>query len=224
MAALLAALAALAAPAAAQILTVEQTPWAPQPVLNRWLKTVTITFVPPLPEQAAIARFLDQFNHKIDRYIRAKEKLIALLEEQKQAIVHQAVTGRLDVRTGRPYAAYKPSGVEWLGDVPEHWEVQKLKHWLLVNQSTLSDNTDPDYAFNHVDIGSVGTGRLSTRPERLRFQGSPSRARRIVRSGDTIISTVRTYLKAILHAEEAKPDLIVSTGFAVLTPTVRYLS
>ena len=72
-----------------------------------------------LTEQAAIARFLDHADRRIRRYIRAKEKLIALLEEQKQAIIHQAVTGRVNVRTGRPYPAYKPSGVEWLGDVPE---------------------------------------------------------------------------------------------------------
>ena len=84
--------------------------------------------VPPLPEQTAIARFLDHANRRIRRYIRAKRKLIALLEEQKQAIIHQAVTGQIDVRTGQPYPAYKPSGVEWLGDLPEHWEVVALRH------------------------------------------------------------------------------------------------
>ena len=78
---------------------------------------------PPLPEQAAIVRFLDHADRRIRRYIRTKQKLIALLEEQKQAIIRQAVTGQVDVRTGLPYPAYKPSGVEWLGDVPEHWEV-----------------------------------------------------------------------------------------------------
>ena len=83
--------------------------------------------VPPLPEQAAIVRYLDHADRRIRRYIRAKQKLIKLLEEQKQAIIHQTVTGQVDVRTGRPYPAYKPSGVEWLGDVPEHWEVRRLK-------------------------------------------------------------------------------------------------
>ena len=83
--------------------------------------------LPPLTEQAAIARFLDHADRRIRRYIRAKEKLIALLEEQKQAIIHQAVTGRVNVRTGRPYPAYKPSGVEWLGDVPSHWDVRRAK-------------------------------------------------------------------------------------------------
>ena len=78
--------------------------------------------VPPPAEQAAIVRFLDHADRRIRRYIRAKQKLIALLEEQKQAVIHEAVTGRVDVRTGRPYPAYKDSGIEWLGAVPEHWE------------------------------------------------------------------------------------------------------
>ena len=86
------------------------------------LKRLSVT-LPPLSEQAAIVRFLDHADQRIRRYIRAREKLIALLEEQKRAVIHQAVTGRIDVRTGQPYPAYKPSGVEWLGDVPAHWQV-----------------------------------------------------------------------------------------------------
>ena len=83
--------------------------------------------LPPLPEQAAISYFLDYADRRIQHYIRTKEKLIALLEEQKQAIIHQAVTGEIDVRTGQPYRAYKDSGVGWLGEVPKHWNVRRLK-------------------------------------------------------------------------------------------------
>ena len=82
--------------------------------------------IPPLREQNAIVRFLDHADQCIRRYIRAKERLIELLEEQKQAIIHQAVTGQIDVRTGHPYPAYKDTGVEWLEKVPEHWEVSRL--------------------------------------------------------------------------------------------------
>ena len=82
---------------------------------------------PPLTEQTAIVRFLNHADDRIQRYIRAKEKLIALLEEQKQAVIHQAVTGQIDVRTGERYPAYKDSGVKWLGEVPEHWEVRRVK-------------------------------------------------------------------------------------------------
>ena len=86
------------------------------------IKSVWLS-LPPLSEQTAIVRFLDHADRRIRRYIRAKQKLIALLEEQRQAIIHQAVTGQIDVRTDQPYPAYKDSGVPWLGDVPTHWEV-----------------------------------------------------------------------------------------------------
>ena len=82
--------------------------------------------LPPVPEQTAIARFLDHADRRIQRYIHTKQKLIALLEEQKQAVIHEAVTGRIDVRTGKPYSDYKPSGIGWLGDVPAHWELLRF--------------------------------------------------------------------------------------------------
>ena len=78
--------------------------------------------IPPLSEQAAIVRFLDHADRRIRRYIRAKQKLIKLLEEQKQAIIHRAVTRGLN-----PNVRLKPSGVKWLGDVPVHWWVMPLR-------------------------------------------------------------------------------------------------
>jgi type I restriction enzyme S subunit len=78
--------------------------------------------VPPPEAQAAIVRFLDQADRKIRRYIRAKQNLIKLLEEQKQAIIHRAVTRGLD-----PNVRLKPSGVDWLGNVPAHWDVSRVK-------------------------------------------------------------------------------------------------
>ena len=83
--------------------------------------------LPPVREQRAITSYLDHADRHIRRYIRAKERLIELLEERKRALVHETVTGRINVRTGQPYPAYKDSGVEWLGKVPEHWEVRRLK-------------------------------------------------------------------------------------------------
>ena len=82
--------------------------------------------LPSLPEQTAIACYLDRADQRTRRYIRAKEKLIELLEEEQQAIIHQAVSGQIDLSTGQPYRAYKPSGVEWLGTVPEQWAVHRL--------------------------------------------------------------------------------------------------
>ena len=82
--------------------------------------------LPPLHEQAAIVRFLDHADRHIQRYIRARQKLIALLAEQKQAIIHQVVTGQIDVRTGRPHSAYN-SCLEGLGRLPAHWQFLRLK-------------------------------------------------------------------------------------------------
>ncbi len=87
---------------------------------------------PTPPEQAAIVRFLDHADRRIRRYIRAKQKLIKLLEEQKQAIIHRAVTRGLD-----PNVRLKPSGVAWLGDMPGHWQVELsaksrfVPHWAI---------------------------------------------------------------------------------------------
>ena len=92
------------------------------PSVNEGQLEVLPVFVPPLPEQQAIVRYLDFVDRRIRRYVAAKRKLIALLEEEKQAVVNRAVTRGLD-----PNVRLKPSGVEWLGDVPEHWEVTRVK-------------------------------------------------------------------------------------------------
>lgn len=89
--------------------------------------------LPPLSEQEAIVRFLDHMDSKIKKFIAAKEQMIKLLEEEKQAIINQAVTRGLD-----PNVKLKPSGVEWLGNIPEHWEVRRLKTLL----TEFSDRTD----------------------------------------------------------------------------------
>jgi type I restriction enzyme, S subunit len=80
---------------------------------------------PPREEQAAIVRFLDWANGRLERAIRAKRKVIALLNEQKQAVIYRAITRGLD-----PAVPFKSSGIAWLGDIPRHWEVRRLK-WVL---------------------------------------------------------------------------------------------
>lgn len=171
------------------------------------------SLVPPRPEQDQIVAYLRAQDAHIARFIKAKRELIKLLTEQKLRIIDHAVTRGLDASV-----ALKPSGIEWLGEVPEHWEVKPLKRWVRLNASALGEKTDPDFEFRYVDIGSVQTGRLVKEPERIRFEVAPSRARRVLRRGDTIISTVRTYLKAIWYVSEEADNLIASTGFAVLTP------
>ncbi len=92
---------------------------------------------PPLPEQAAIVRFLDHADHRIARYIRAKQRLIALLTEQKQAIIHHAVTRGLD-----PTTPLKPSGVAWLGDVPAHWERRAVSQLFEIGRGKVTSHQD----------------------------------------------------------------------------------
>ena len=174
--------------------------------------------LPPLAEQAAIVRFLDFVDGRIRRYTHAQQRVIDRLTEYKQAVIHQAVTGKIDVRTGAPYPAYKDTGIEWLGQVPKHWELKPLKHWVRMNARTLPETTPADYEFRYIDIGTVGTGYLLKEPQVMRFGEAPSRARRVVQAGDTIISTVRTYLKAVYYVDGDPDALVCSTGFAVLTP------
>ena len=169
--------------------------------------------VPPNDEQSKILAFIDAYDRNVHRLIRNKRRLIGLLNEQKQAIINQAVTRGLN-----PNAPMKPTGIDWMPEVPAHWEVKPLKHWLRESAKALGNKTDPDYSFDYLDISCVGTGYLTAKPERLRFENAPSRARQIVQKGDTLISTVRTYLKAVYFIEDEWPDLIASTGFAVLRP------
>ncbi len=171
------------------------------------------SLVPPRPDQDQIVAYLRAQDANIVRFIKSKRDLIGLLTEQKLRIIDHAVTRGLDASV-----ALKPSDIEWMGDVPEHWSIKPLKRWVRLNASTLGEKTNPDFEFRYLDIGSVKTGRLAKELERLRFENAPSRARRVLRRGDTIISTVRTYLKAIWYVNEEADDLIASTGFAVLTP------
>ncbi|MDX2111761.1 MAG: hypothetical protein SFY80_16125 [Verrucomicrobiota bacterium] len=94
--------------------------------------------LPPPDEQAAIVRFLDHANRKIDTFIRAKRKLIGLLNEQKQAIIHRAVTRGLN-----PDVALKPSGIPWLGEIPKHWEVKRIKYLLREVDIRSTTGTEP---------------------------------------------------------------------------------
>ena len=96
--------------------------------------------------------------------------------------------------------------------------IKPLKRLTEINREVLSESTPEDFEIEYVDISNVsGMGRILG-TETLLFGKAPSRARRLVRNGDTIISTVRTYLRAITSIQSPPPNLVVSTGFATLTP------
>jgi type I restriction enzyme S subunit len=97
-------------------------------------------YIPPLEEQATIVRFLDWANGRLERTIRAKRRVIALLTEQKQAIIHRAVTRGLD-----PAVQLKPSGIPWLGNIPAHWELWRISRFARVGNGSTPSRANPRY-------------------------------------------------------------------------------
>ncbi|HEY4581825.1 MAG TPA: restriction endonuclease subunit S [Lysobacter sp.] len=104
----------------------------------------------------------------------------------------------------------------WLGSVPAHWEIKPLNAAATLNDEVLPEATDPAHEITYVDIGSVSLTNGIERTETLPFGSAPSRARRVARDGDILVSTVRTYLKAIAPVVRPADNLIASTGFAVV--------
>lgn len=145
---------------------------------------------PPRGEQDQIVRFLDWKLSEVNLLIRSKRKEIKALIELKRKQIKRTLA---KVHTLRP-----------------------LKYCVKMNDVTLSEDTAKDYMFRYVDISSVSFEEGITSYAEMTFEKAPSRARRVVCKGDIIISTVRTYLKAIAQIEDGA-NVVVSTGFAVLT-------
>ena len=104
---------------------------------------------PPPAEQAAIVRFLEHIDRRVNRFVRAKRRLVALLNEQKQAIIHRAVTRGLD-----PDVRLKPSGVEWLAHYPADWTGLPLKRWVST-KITDGPHETPNFVDEGVDFLSA---------------------------------------------------------------------
>jgi len=101
-----------------------------------------------------------------------------------------------------------------------HWEVKPIKYVSTCNNEVLPESTEPDYEIEYVDISSVDEVHGITSTQKMIFSNAPSRARRVVRDGDIIVSTVRTYLRAITSINNPSDNLIVSTGFAVIRSSI----
>jgi len=116
------------------------------------------------------------------------------------------------------YPECKDSGVEWLGQVPVHWYIKTLKYVATYNDEVLPESTSKDYPIKYVEISDVDEQLGITKWTEYPFASAPSRARRILKDGDVLISTVRTYLRAIAPVTEPPDGLVGSTGFAVIRP------
>lgn len=172
------------------------------------------SIVPPHETQNAIVAYLDRKTQKNQEFIAKKERLVELLEEQKERLISNAISRGINQNI-----ELKKTDDTWLKEIPKHWEFKPLKRYVKLNQHSITEKTKPNYLLKYVDIGNVTFNGLLNEPEEITFEKAPSRARRIVKSGDTILSTVRTYLKAIAFFDIADDNLIASTGFAVLSPS-----
>jgi len=170
------------------------------------------SIVPPLEVQNFIVAYLNKKNNEIDKFIRHKERLVELLEGEAERIISNAINKGVNEITETKYI-----DDDWLENIPKHWDFKPLKCFVRMNQFALKEKTKPDYEIQYIDIGNVTFKGMVNEPEKMLFKNAPSRARRIVKPGDTIMSTVRTYLKAIAFFETADENLITSNGFAVLT-------
>lgn len=115
--------------------------------------------------------------------------------------------------------SFKDSRIQWIGKIPSHWSISKIKYQTVINKHNLNEQTPDEYIIKYIDIGNVNSAGQIQELQEYKFCNAPSRARRIVKKDDLLISTVRTYLKAITSIlDDVDDNVICSTGFAVLTP------
>lgn len=158
-------------------------------IKNEDFKKIPV-LVPSLAEQDRIVAFLDRKTAEIDTLIAKKQRQIELLDEQKAILIHRAVTRGLN-----PNAKLKPSGIEWIGEIPEHWEVKKFRHCAHVRGGQVDPRNEPYrsavlIAPDHVESGTGRILGLHTAKE----QGAES-GKYLVQPGDLIYSKIRPSLR-----------------------------
>jgi type I restriction enzyme, S subunit len=149
--------------------------------------------LPTLDDQTKIANFLDKKCYNVNKIIDYNKSFIELLKEAKDMVIEN--------------------------ELCKIKEKIKLKYISKSNLETLSENENKDLEISYIDIGSVNNNGEINNIQNLTFLEAPSRARRIVKSNNIIISTVRTYLKSIAFIGEELENYICSTGFSVLLPS-----
>jgi type I restriction enzyme S subunit len=161
--------------------------------------------LPPPAEQAAIVRFLDWANGRLERAIRAKRKVIALLNEQKQVIIHRAVTRGLD-----PSVPLKLSGIPWLGDIPQHWKVLRSKYVYreVDNRSATGEET-------HLSMSQKFGLISSTQIEASRLVSESYAGAKLCEKGDLVLNRLKAHLGVFALAPERG---LVSPDYTVLRP------
>lgn len=146
--------------------------------------------IPPIREQTIIANYLFMKEKKIAKFIRNKKRIIQLLKEQKQAIINQGVTKGIN-----PHVKMKPSGIDWIGEIPEHWETKRLKMLYdnLSNQTTNKESNEVYIALENVESW---TGKLILPNEETLFE---SKVKRFC-FNDILFGKLRPYLAKVFKA------------------------
>ena len=144
--------------------------------------------LPPIPAQRKIANFLEQKTQQINELIRIKERRIELLQEQRTALINQAVTKELD-----PNVEMKPSGIEWIGDIPKHWKIEKIKYIA----TFVSEKSTPETDAIKISPENVEseTGKV------LDFYSSYDAVGVRFQAGDVLFNKLRVYLNKVVFAE-----------------------
>jgi len=161
--------------------------------------------LPPPKEQAAIVRFLDYANARLERAIRAKRKVIALLNEQKQAIIHRTVTRGLD-----PTVPLKPSGIPWLGDIPKHWEVLRAKYLFREVDERSTSGNEELLSVSHI----TGVTPRSQKNITM-FKAQSYVGHKICCPGDLVVNTMWAWMAALGVSAHTG---IISPAYAVYRP------
>ena len=156
---------------------------------------------PSPDEQAAIVRFLDHANRKIDGFIRAKRKLIGLLNEQKQAIIHRAVTRGL-----HPDVPLKPSGIPWLGDIPEHWEVRRAKYLFREVDDRSKEGKETHLAMSQ-RLGLVPSSMVDSAMRSESYAGA-----KLCQEGDLVLNRLKAHLGVFALAKQGG---VISPDYSV---------
>ena len=161
--------------------------------------------LPPPAEQAAIVRFLDWAGGRLERTIRAKRKIIALLNEQKQALIHRAVTRGLD-----PDVPLKDSGIPWLGEIPAHWEVRRAKYLFREVAERSIDGTEELLSVSHI------TGVTPRNQKNITmFKAESYAGHKTCRCGDLVVNTMWAWMGALGVSDY---EGIISPAYAVYRP------
>lgn len=169
----------------------------------------TAISLPPPDEQAAIVRFLDHANRKIDHFTRAKRMLIGLLIEQKQAIIHRVVTRGLD-----PNVKLKPSGIPWLGDIPMHWEVRRAKYLFREVDDRSKEGKETHLAMSQ-RLGLVPSSMVESAMRSESYAGA-----KLCQEGDLVLNRLKAHLGVFALAKQGgviSPDYSVFRKHAVIS-------